>query len=54
MVRYYLGRGLQLIGLVVTAHSLIMHFGDMGPMLKKAIIGIAVFYLGRFVQGGYR
>lgn len=51
MTWYYIGRALQLIGLVITAEALLVHFGNMGPMLRIALLGIGVFYLGRFIQG---
>lgn len=50
MVRYYIARGLQVLGLVITAQALLIHFGNMGPMLRAALIGIGAFYLGRLIQ----
>lgn len=51
VIRYYLGRGLQLLGLVLTAESLILYFGKMGPMMVLAAAGVGVFYAGRFISG---
>ncbi len=54
MVRYYLGRGLQLLGLILTAESLILYFGRMGPLLILASAGVGVFYAGRVIAGSPR
>jgi hypothetical protein len=50
MIRYYASKGLQLAGLIVTMESLLIYFGDMGPMLQTASIGIGLFYAGRLLR----
>jgi hypothetical protein len=45
---YYLGRFLQVAGLVIMAETLIVYFGQMMPLLKGSLIGVAVFYVGYF------
>jgi hypothetical protein len=49
MIRYYAGLGLQLVGLLITMESFLIYFGDMGPMMRTAAIGVGVFYAGRLV-----
>ena len=41
---------LQLLGLIVTAESLVMYFGDMGPMMMLATLGLGLFYSGYFIK----
>ena len=41
---------LQLLGLIVTAESLVMYFGDMGPMMMTATLGAGLFYAGYFIR----
>jgi hypothetical protein len=41
---------LQLLGLIVTAESLVMYFGDMGPMMMTATLGAGLFYAGHFIR----
>ena len=50
MIRYYAAIGLQLVGLMITMESLLIYFGNMGPMLRTAVIGIGIFYAGRFIR----
>jgi hypothetical protein len=50
MIRYYASTGLQLVGLIVTIESLLIYFGDMGPMMQTAAIGVGLFYAGRFLR----
>ncbi len=50
MIRYYASTGLQLVGLFITLESLLLYFGDMGPMLRTATVGIGVFYAGRWIS----
>ena len=50
-MRYRLGRILQLLGLILTAESLILYFGQMGPMMMLATAGVGVFYAGRVIAG---
>lgn len=48
-VVFYIGRVLQIMGIVTTAASLIVlggADGRMGDMLKLAFVGIAEFYIG--------
>lgn len=46
MIRQYASRGLQLAGLVVVGESLLVYFGEMGPMMTTATAGIGLFYAG--------
>ncbi len=39
---------LQLLGLIVTAESMVLYFGDMGPMMMTATLGAGLFYAGYF------
>ena len=41
---------LQLLGLIVTAESLILYFGDMGPLMSTAALGAGLFYAGYFIR----
>ena len=41
---------LQLLGLIVTAESLVLYFGDMGPMMITATVGAGLFYTGHFIR----
>ena len=41
---------LQLLGLIVTAESLVLYFGDMGPMMITATVGAGLFYAGHFIR----
>ena len=41
---------LQLLGLIVTAESLVLYFGDMGPMMMTASLGAGLFYAGYFIR----
>jgi hypothetical protein len=50
MIRYYTALGLQIVGLFVTAESLLLYFGDMGPLLRMGTVGVGVFYAGRLIQ----
>ena len=43
---YYVGRTLQVAGLVIMAETLIVYFGEMMPLLKGSLLGVTVFYLG--------
>jgi hypothetical protein len=49
MIRQYAAMGLQLLGLIVTGESLLMYFGQMGPLMKTASLGAGLFYAGRFI-----
>ena len=50
MIRQYAGMGLQLLGLILTGESLLLNFGQMGPLMKTASLGVGLFYAGRFIQ----
>ena len=50
MIRYYTAAGLQLVGLIVTGEALLIYFGDMGPMMQTAAIGVGLFYAGRLMR----
>jgi hypothetical protein len=41
---------LQLLGLIVTAESMVLYFGDMGPMMITATLGFGLFYAGYFIK----
>jgi len=41
---------LQLLGLIVTAESMVMYFGDMGPMMMLATLGLGLFYAGYLIR----
>ena len=41
---------LQLLGLIVTAESMVLYFGDMGPMMMLATLGLGLFYAGYFIR----
>ncbi len=49
MLGYYGGRLLQLVGLAITGETLIVYFGQMEPLLRGSVIGVAVFSLGYFM-----
>jgi len=46
MLGYYAGRLLQLAGLAITGETLIVYFGQMEPLLRGSLAGVAVFSLG--------
>lgn len=50
MIRYYASTGLQLVGLLITIESLVLYFGDMGPMMRTAMVGVGFFYAGRWIS----
>ena len=50
MIRYYAAIGLQLVGLIVTMEAVVLYFGDMGPMMRTAVVGIGIFYAGRYIR----
>ena len=52
MIRQYASTGLQLLGLIVVGESLLLYFGDMGPMMYTASAGLLLFYAGRWIGGG--
>ena len=41
---------LQLLGLIVTAESMVLYFGDMGPMMITATLGFGLCYAGYFIK----
>jgi len=54
MIPYYLGRALQLAGLIITGETLLVYFGQMMPLLKGSLLGVSVFYLGYFLVRQYK
>jgi hypothetical protein len=42
--------GLQLLGLILTGESLLLYFGQMGPLLQTASLGVGLFYAGHFIN----
>ena len=49
-MRRGIGAVLQLLGLIVTLESLVLYFGDMGPMMITATLGFGLFYAGYFIK----
>jgi hypothetical protein len=49
-MRRSIGTILQLLGLIVTAEAMVMYFGDMGPMMTLATVGLGVFYAGYAIK----
>jgi len=49
-MRRGIGAVLQLLGLIVTLESLVLYFGDMGPMMMTATLGAGLFYAGYFIR----
>lgn len=49
---WYLAKGLQIIGLVQVLGGLYIGFSqnDLGAELKIAVIGVAIFGVGRFLE----
>jgi hypothetical protein len=50
MIRHYVARGLQLLGLILTGEALLNYFGDMGGLMKFASLGAGLFYIGWMFQ----
>ena len=50
MIRHYMARGFQLLGLIVTGEGLLNYFGDMGGLMMVATLGAGLFYIGWVVQ----
>lgn len=51
---YLLGRGIQLLGLIITFHAVVLFFipsMKMGPLLGLSLVGILTFYIGYFIAG---
>ncbi|MBF0171610.1 MAG: hypothetical protein HQK87_11100 [Nitrospinae bacterium] len=46
LIGYYLGRTLQLLGLLTAVAALLLFNDDMGEMMKIAFAGLVEFYLG--------
>lgn len=55
-MRFYLGRGLQLLGLILTGYAVLQAFMDMkmseGSMFLFGFGGLAVFVIGTKILGG--
>ena len=51
--RYFLGRALQLAGLVTITYVVLMFFSQMGmePLLVWSVVGIVEFYGGTLMLG---
>jgi len=49
-MRRGIGAVLQLLGLIVTLESLVLYFGDRGPMMMTATLGAGLFYAGYFIR----
>jgi hypothetical protein len=50
MIRHYAAMGLQLLGLIITGEALLLHFGQMGPLMKTASLGAGLFYAGWVIR----
>jgi hypothetical protein len=50
MIRHYVARGLQLLGLIVTGEALLNYFGNMGGLMTVASLGAGLFFIGWLVQ----
>lgn len=50
---YYLARGIQLVGLLITLNVVVMFFFPeykMGPLLQLTAVGIVTFFVGWLMQ----
>ena len=46
-IRYYVGRALQFLGLILATWAMIMFFGgEMRPLLALTGAGVALFFVG--------
>lgn len=50
---WYIAKGLQIIGLVQVLIGIVIGISEdnLGAELKIAIIGVAIFFAGRFLEG---
>lgn len=48
---FYLGRSLQILGMLVVLKAFLSFFGqqNMGDMMKTTAVGVAEFYLGYYL-----
>ncbi len=51
--RYFLGRAMQIVGLVTLTYVVIMFFTQAGmePLLLGTVVGASVFYGGTLILG---
>jgi hypothetical protein len=50
---YYLARGIQLVGLLITLNVVVLFFFPeykMGPLLQLTAVGIVTFFVGWLMQ----
>ncbi len=50
---YYVGRGVQLVGLLITLNVVVLFFFPeykMGPLLQLTAVGIITFFVGWLIQ----
>ena len=50
---YYVGRGIQLVGLLITLNVVVLFFFPeykMGPLLQLSAVGIITFFVGWLIQ----
>ena len=50
---YYLGRGVQLVGLLIVLNVVVMFFFPeykMGPLLQLTMVGVVTFFIGWLMQ----
>jgi hypothetical protein len=50
---YYLGRGVQLVGLLTVLNVVVLFFFPeykMGPLLQLTIVGVVTFFIGWLMQ----
>lgn len=50
---YYLGRGVQLVGLLIVLNVVVLFFFPeykMGPLLQLTMVGVVTFFIGWLMQ----
>jgi hypothetical protein len=50
---YYVGRGVQLVGLLITLNVVFLFFFPeykMGPLLQLTAVGVVTFFVGWLIQ----
>ncbi|MFZ5861499.1 MAG: hypothetical protein ACOYXR_01420 [Nitrospirota bacterium] len=50
---YYVGRGVQLVGLLITLNVVVLFFFPeykMGPLLQLTAVGVITFFVGWLIQ----
>jgi hypothetical protein len=52
-VLYYVGRGVQIVGLLITLNVVFLFFFPeykMGPLLQLTAVGVLTFFVGWLIQ----